>query len=103
MDAEEALRGLERGGLFFGFVFLWDIFFVQRVFWRRISVTISSPTSEKSFFCGQLQSRGKNLTLHLYGRKIFADPIAIRSGRVFTLRKWRRDEQEYQIAIDRLV
>jgi len=30
VDMEEALMGLERGGLFFGFVFLWDIFFVQR-------------------------------------------------------------------------
>lgn len=30
VDVEEALMGLERGGLFFGFVFLWDIFFVQR-------------------------------------------------------------------------
>jgi hypothetical protein len=30
VDVEEVLMGLERGGLFFGFVFLWDIFFVQR-------------------------------------------------------------------------
>jgi len=29
-DVGEVLKGLERGGLFFGFVFLWDIFFVLR-------------------------------------------------------------------------
>ena len=48
-DVEEALRGLERGGLFFGFVFLWDIFFVPRAFLREDFGDDRSVTGEKSF------------------------------------------------------